>query len=130
MHTQYHLSYESITTLSGYTSHLSALSGEAMGGGAMSHQHLELSLPKPKLSLPSSSSSSSYSSSASNLKLPVSSGCCCCCCHSANNNSIKMELVKGKEEEKPSGCLYNHHHVFESAPSQLEVEDAVASLNK
>ena len=98
-----------------------------MGGGAISHQHLELSLSKPKLSSPSSSSPSSSSSAATNLKLLVSSGCCC---HSANSNCIKMELVKGKEEERPSGYLYNHHHVFDSAPSQLEVEDAVASLNK
>ncbi|KAI4354756.1 hypothetical protein L6164_003602 [Bauhinia variegata] len=77
------------------------------------------------------STSKSFSSSSSNFKLPMSSSTAnsassssLSCCHSETER--KIELIDEKEQKIATGPPYNH--VFDTAPSQSEAEDAVASL--
>lgn len=97
-----------------------------MGGGTM---HVGSSLPQLR-------SSPIIISPSTSSKLPVSndngetysqsSSVCCSFCHSEVGR--KLEIVNGKEENISSGCF--HKYVFETVPSQMEVEDALVALQR
>jgi hypothetical protein len=90
-----------------------------MGGGTMHVDHL---VPQLRNNLNNNFSSSS-STSSSNLQpsLPTDnntlSSCCC------NNGQLCR-----KQEITATGCVYNH--VFETVPSQREVQDAISALQE
>ncbi|CAJ2669879.1 unnamed protein product [Trifolium pratense] len=93
-----------------------------MGGGTM---HVDNLVPKFRNKLNNNFSSSS-STSSSNLQPSLQidsntnntlSSCCC------NNGQLCR-----KQEITASGCVYNH--VFETVPSQREVEDAISALQE
>ncbi|WJX75944.1 hypothetical protein P8452_59427 [Trifolium repens] len=93
-----------------------------MGGGTMHVDHL---VPQLRNNLNNNFSSSS-STSSSNLQpsLPTDnntnntlSSCCC------NNGQLCR-----KQEITATGCIYNH--VFETVPSQREVQDAISALQE
>lgn len=80
--------------------------------------------------------SPSSSSSSSNLNFPVSADdntalkqtCTSCSCSCRSNSCQKLDFVDRREEKRASGLLDNT--VFGPVPSDIEVENAVAALQR
>ncbi|MED6123787.1 hypothetical protein PIB30_052725 [Stylosanthes scabra] len=110
-----------------------SLLSSVMGGGTMPHPP---SVPRLRSTLeklspsPSPSPSSSSSSSPNNLKPPIPNSALSGSISHINNKPCRdlMPLDPKEIAQKANSSLYDH--VFETVPSQREVEDAISALIK